>query len=137
MQPITHDDSAHGETVNNGFRQQIDSSSGATGTILEKDGVLYVRKCLHCEYCYKSCEIYSDTDESTTISAHSTDSWSLYDSAPPLKDNPISILDNNFDQWLLEENRQMVHQGFLDEYSDYNVFEADLEEAQEPLKPSI
>ena len=31
----------------------------------------------------------------------------------------------------------MAHQGFLDGYSDYNVFEADLKEAQEPLKPSI
>ena len=31
----------------------------------------------------------------------------------------------------------MVHQGLLDECSDYNVYEADMEETQEPLKPSI
>ena len=31
----------------------------------------------------------------------------------------------------------MAYQGHLDECSDYNVFEIDLEEAQQPLKPSI
>ena len=31
----------------------------------------------------------------------------------------------------------MAYQGHLDECSDYNVFEVDLEEAQKPLKPSI
>ena len=96
-----------------------------------------MQKCLHGEYYYKSCEIYGDTYKSTTILAHSTDTWSLCNSAPPLKNTPISNVTNNFDQWLLEENRRMAHQGFLDEYSDYNVFAADLEEAQGPLKPSI
>ena len=31
----------------------------------------------------------------------------------------------------------MAHQGFIDKCSDYNVFEADLEEAQLSLKSSI
>ena len=31
----------------------------------------------------------------------------------------------------------MAHQGVLDEYSDYNVYEADFEKVREPLKPSI
>ena len=31
----------------------------------------------------------------------------------------------------------MAYQGVLDNCSDYNVYEADLEEAQAPLKPSI
>ena len=31
----------------------------------------------------------------------------------------------------------MAHQGILDEYSDYNVYEADLKEVQEPLNRSI
>ena len=31
----------------------------------------------------------------------------------------------------------MTHQGLLNDYSDYNVYEADFEQAQEPLKPSI
>ena len=42
-----------------------------------------------------------------------------------------------FDKWLLEDNRRMSHQGMLDECKDYRVFEVDLEQAQEPLKPSI
>ena len=63
----------------------------------------------------------------TNLQPYSTDSWSLCDNAPPLKDNPISNINNVFYQWLLEENRQMAHQGFLDECSDYKVFEADLE----------
>ena len=31
----------------------------------------------------------------------------------------------------------MAHQGLLDKYRDNNVYKADLEQAQEPLKPSI
>ena len=70
-------DPVHGETINNDFRQPIDSSSGATGTLIEEDGILYVQKCLHGDYYYESCEIYGDTDKSTTLMAHSTDTWSL------------------------------------------------------------
>ena len=99
----------------------VDDDSVFGETILEEDGILYVQKCLHGEYYYESCEIYGDTDESTTILAHSTDTWSLWDSAPPLKDNPISNNPYDFDQWLLEENRRMAHQGMLDKCSDYNV----------------
>ena len=47
------------------------------------------------------------------------------------------VTDNDFNEWLLEDNRQMAYQGMLDEYSNYKVFEADLEEARTPLKPSI
>ena len=67
-------------------------------------------------------------DKSTTIMAHLTDTWSLCDT-------PTAPY--NFDQWLLEQNRRMAYQGHLDEFSDYNVFEVDPEEAQKPLKPSI
>ena len=35
------------ETINNTYRQPIDSDSGATGTVIEEDGILYVQKCLH------------------------------------------------------------------------------------------
>ena len=31
----------------------------------------------------------------------------------------------------------MPHQGLLDKYNNYNVYEADLEEAQAPFKSSI
>ena len=39
-------------------------------------------------------------------------------------DNPI-VTGDDFDEWLLEDNRRMAYQGMLDEYSNYNVFEAD------------
>ena len=42
-------------TINNAFRKPIDSENGATGTLIEEDGVLYVQKCLHGEYYYESC----------------------------------------------------------------------------------
>ena len=109
------------ETINNTYRQPIDPDSRATGTVIEEDGVLYVQKCLHGEYYYESCETYGDTDTSTTIMAYSTDTWSLCDSAT-MEDNPNTHVDNDFDQWLLEENRRMAYQGML---------------AQTPLKPSI
>ena len=125
-EPITVDEIR--ETINNTYQQPIDSDSGATGTLIKEDGVLYVQKCLHGEYYYESCGIYGDIDRSTTIMAQSMDTWSLYDTP----DVPY-----DFDQWLLEENRRMAYQGLLDECSDYNVFEVDLEEAQKPLKPSI
>ena len=31
----------------------------------------------------------------------------------------------------------MAHQGLLDEYGDYNEYEADFKQAQQPFKPSI
>ena len=44
--------------------------------------------------------------------------------------------DNEFDQWLLEENRQITHQGMLDAYIGHQVYEADIT-SPGPLKPSI
>ena len=126
----------HGEQINNSFRYPISNNWGVTGSIIEVDGVLYVHKCLHCEYYYESCEIYGDTDETTTVLAHSINLCSLCDSAPSFKDNPI-VKSDDFNEWLLEENRQMAHQGLLGEYKVYEVYEADLEQAQQPLKPSI
>ena len=134
---MINNESVLGETINNDFRQPIDSNNGATCTILEEDGVLYIQKCFYCEYYYESCEISGNTDKSTTLMTHSTDTWSLCDSTPSFKDNPISDIPYNFDRWLLEENRRMAYQGLLDECSDYNLFEVDLEEAQESLKPII
>ena len=76
------------------------------------------------------------------IQTHQQTSWltlptlGLYNSTT-MKTDPVDHSDTNFDQWLLEENQQMAYQGMLDEYSDYNMFEADSEEAQQLLKPSI
>ena len=94
-------DPVPGETINNDFRHPIDSNSGATGTLIEEDGILYVQKCLHGDYYYEPCEIYGDTDQSTTIMAHSTDTWSLCETPPESFD---------YDEWLLEENRRMAYQ---------------------------
>ena len=44
---------------------------------------------------------------------------------------------NYFDKWLLVENRRMAYQGMLEEYKGYQVYEADLEQAQGSLNPSI
>ena len=101
------------EIINNHFRQPMDINLGATGTILEEDGILFVQKCLHGEYYYQSSEIYGDTDKSTTIMAHSTDIWSLCDSASSLKDNPISDIPYDFDQWLLEKTEGWRTKDFL------------------------
>ena len=128
-------DKVHGEILNNTFQYPIDTDSGATGTVIEENGILYMQKCLRVELCYELCNIYGDIDDSTTILAHLTDSWSLCDNAPTFKDNPL-VTDNNFNEWLLEDNRRMPYQRMLDECSDYNIFEAG-KEAQEPLKPSI
>ena len=38
------------ETINNTYRQPIDSDTRATGAAIEEDGILYVQKCLHGEY---------------------------------------------------------------------------------------
>lgn len=72
----------------------MDSDSGATGTVIEEDGILYVQNCLHGEYYYESCEIYGDTDTSTTIVAHSTDTWSLYENAHMVTDLPEQPVDS-------------------------------------------
>ena len=45
--------------------------------------------------------------------------------------------DNDFDERLFEDNRRMAYQGMLDNCNDYHVYETDLEQAKEPLKPSI
>ena len=98
---------------------------------------MYVQKCLHVEYYYKLYNIYGDTDESTTILAHSTNTWPLCNAAPSFKDNPLAKSDNEFDEWLLKVNRRMAYKGMVDECKEYHVFETCLEQAQEPLKPSI
>ena len=62
--------------------------------------------------------------------------WSLCDNPPAFKENPLIKSDDEFEDWLLEDTRRMVHQGMLDNCEDYFVSAADLEQAQEPLKPT-
>ena len=46
--------------------------------------------------------------------AHSTDTWSLCDNAPSFKENLLVKNDDEFEDWLFEDTRRMVHQGVLD-----------------------
>ena len=71
---------------------------------------MYVHKCLHGEYYYATYGICSDIDEATAILAHSTNTWSLCDSAPSFKDNLLVKIDDTFDDWLLQDTRQMDNQ---------------------------
>ena len=87
------------DVVHNTFRHPINTDGNATGTVI-KD--LYVQKCLMNEFYYKSCDLYGDTEETTTILAHSTDTWNLCDIPPPLPDN-------FFDDQLLEDNQRMAY----------------------------
>ena len=96
--------------------------------------MMYVQKCLHGEYYYALSDIYRDTDKTTTILAHSTDTWLLCNNAPAFKENPLIKNDNEFEDYLLEDT---VHQGMLDDCEHYFVSAADLEQAQELLKSSI
>ena len=96
------------EQLNNNFRHPINTNSGATGTVIEEADILYVQKCLCGELYYEPCNPEGDTDNLTTILAHSTNPWSLCDSEPSFKDNPM-VTDNDFDKWLLEDNRQMAY----------------------------
>ena len=102
--PIT--DEIHGEQINNAFCYPIDTHNGATGSIFEEDSVNYVQKGLHWEFYYNYYDVYGDTDELTTILAHSTDTWTLCNTAPSFKDNPMVKNDNEFNEQLLEDNRQ-------------------------------
>ena len=78
------------EQINSEYSQLIDADNGVTGSIIEEDGIIYVQKCLHGEYCYAPYEIYGDKDETMTIPTHSTDTCSLCNNAPTFKENPLS-----------------------------------------------
>lgn len=53
-------DNVSGELINSKFRYPIDKHKGATGTIIEKDWVIYVQKCLLGELYYTPYKIYGD-----------------------------------------------------------------------------
>ena len=75
--------------------------------------------------------------------AHSSETWSLYDDAPSfsLCDNPPSFhlilcSEMEYDQQVIERNQRLAYQGGLDNCNDITITEAELQEAQAPLKPS-
>ena len=98
IKSLISDSASVPEIINNDFRLPINPDGRATGTIIEEDGSLYVQKCLMGEFYYKSCDLYSDPSESTTLLAHSTDVWTLCDiptDIPP--DIPPDLHDSNAD----------------------------------------
>ena len=88
-----------GKQTNNDFIQPIDVKKGVTGSTFEEDGVMYVQNCLYGGCYYTPYDIYGNIDETTTILAHPTDTWSLCDNAPSFKDNPLVKTDDEFDDW--------------------------------------
>ena len=71
--------------------------------------------------------------------AHSSELWSLCDNAPSFQDNPMLCLCSKmeYDQFVIEMNQQLAYQGVLDNCKDVAITEAELQEAQASLKPSI
>ena len=75
--------------------------------------------------------------------AHSSEIWSLCDDAPSfsLCDNAPSFhltlcSEMEYDQQVIGRNQRLAYQGILDIYKDVGNTEAELQEAQMPLKPS-
>ena len=125
-----------GECLNNDFRIPIDQEQGVTGTTFEEDGRMFVQKCHYGEYCYVKYDTYGDVEDTTTRLPHSTDIWSLCDSAPPFVDSPSVKTDLELNS-LLEDRRRMVYQSELDNCADVGILTTDIEAAQAPVKPSI
>ena len=67
--------------------------------------------------------------------AHSSELWSLCDNTPPFQVNPKLCLrsEMEYDKHVIERNQQLVYQGVLDNA----ITEAELQQAQAPLNPSI
>ena len=100
---LTADDNE--EKINNDSCCPIDAHKVVTGTLFKEDRVAYVQKCLHWEYYYAPCNIYSNTDMAMEIWLHLTDTWSLCENAPLLNENPNIRRDEEVDEWMLEYTR--------------------------------
>ena len=140
------DSSSYGETINNDYFLPVGTEDGATGVTLEFDGVLHAQYC-HCnEIYYQTCEIYGDdpdeTDEAIEMMINSSESWSLCDGDPPLQGHPILSFrsekeynsEMDYDCQKMERNQLLAYQGLLDNCNDVGITEAELQEAQAPLK---
>ena len=71
--------------------------------------------------------------------AHFIKLWSLCDNAPPFQANPMLRLrsEMEYDQHVIERNQRLAYQGVLDNCIDVGITEAELQQAQAPLNPSI
>ena len=119
------------------FYHQLGKEDGATGVIIEHEGVLYAQYHHYLELYYQSCEIYGDdpakTEEAIDRMAHSSELWSFGDNAPFLSlcDNAPSFhltlySEMEYDQQVIERNQRLAYQGVLDNYKDIGITEAEL-----------
>ena len=69
--------------------------------------------------------------------AHFSELWSLCDNTPSFQGNPMLRSWIKYDQHVIETNQRLAYQGVLDNCKDVGTTEAELQEAQAPLKPSI
>ena len=93
-----------------------------------------MQKCLHREYHYAPYDIYGNTEETTTILAHSTNTWSLCNNASLFNENSVVKSDEELDNCLLDNTIRMVHQGMLDNCDDFLVSTADLGRSSGAIK---
>ena len=147
------DATTHGETINNEFIALVGQKDGAIGVTIDHGGILYAQYCHTANDChygelyYQSCEIYGDDpakiEEAIDRMAHSSEIWSLGEDTPSfsLCDNAPSFYltlcpKMEYDQQVIERNQWLTYQGVLDNCKDVGITEAELQEAQVPLKPS-
>ena len=136
------DDADYGELVNNEFFSPFDQEIGPTGVTRMHDGVPFAQYSnYHHELYYESCEIYgddpNDSEEAIDRLANSGEvSWNNA-SSPSLGDDSTFHSDFLYDQYVIERNQPLAYQGMLDNCEDVGIPEAELHEAQAPLKPTI
>ena len=59
------DTTIYGEPINNDFIAPIGTEDGATGVMIEHEGILYTQYCHYGELYYQSCKVYGDDPTKT------------------------------------------------------------------------
>ena len=137
------DATTYGEPINNDFVAPAGTEAGATGVTIEHKGILHAQYCQCGELYYQSCKIYGDdptkTKETIDMLAHSGELWSLCDNASSFQVNPMlcHCSEIEYNQHVIERNQRLTYQGVLDNCKDVGMTEAELQQAQVPLNPSI
>ena len=141
----TNDDDAtiYGEPNNNEFLPPARQQDGAIGVTIEHEGVLYVQYCHYGDVYYQSSEIYGNDsakmEEAIDRMAHFSKLWSICVNAPSFQDFFLLRLcfEMEYDQRMIEINQQLIYQGVLVNCMDVVITEAELQETQAPLNPSV
>ena len=132
----------YGESINNEFISPIGQEIGATGVTIEHEGVLYAQYSnYHRKLYYTSCKIYrndpAETEEAIDRIVHSSEIWTLCDNVPSFRDDSMFHSELLYDQHVIKKNQRLAYQGVLDNCEDVGITEAELQETQAPLKPTI